>query len=138
MVSICTGAAFVLAAAGLLDGRRATTHWVHGATFARLFPAVHLDADVLFVDDGDVLTSAGNAAGIDLLLHLIRRDHGTEVATRLPAAASSPRGGTAGSRSSSNGRCPSPATRGRRPPARGPWSGSTGRSRWPTSPRTPG
>jgi transcriptional regulator GlxA family with amidase domain len=82
MVSICTGA-FVLAAAGLLDGRRATTHWVHGATFARLFPAVHLDADVLFVDDGDVLTSAGNAAGIDLLLHLIRRDHGTEVATRV-------------------------------------------------------
>ncbi|HVD29282.1 MAG TPA: helix-turn-helix domain-containing protein [Mycobacteriales bacterium] len=82
MVSICTGA-FVLAAAGLLDGRRATTHWVHGATFARLFPTVQLDADVLFVDDGDVLTSAGNAAGIDLLLHLIRRDHGTEVATRV-------------------------------------------------------
>ena len=82
MVSICTGS-FVLAAAGLLDGRRATTHWVHGATFARLFPAVRLDADVLFVDDGDVLTSAGNAAGIALLLHLIRRDHGTEVATRV-------------------------------------------------------
>ena len=82
MVSICTGA-FVLAAAGLLDGRRATTHWVHGATFARLFPGVHLDADVLFVDDGDVLTSAGNAAGIDLLLHIVRRDHGAEVASRV-------------------------------------------------------
>jgi transcriptional regulator GlxA family with amidase domain len=82
VVSICTGA-FVLAAAGLLDGRPATTHWVHSAAFARLFPRVHLDPDVLFVDDGDVLTSAGNAAGIDLLLHMIRRDHGSEVASRV-------------------------------------------------------
>jgi transcriptional regulator GlxA family with amidase domain len=82
VVSICTGA-FVLAAAGLLDGRPATTHWVHSPAFARLFPQVRLDADVLFVDDGDVLTSAGNAAGIDLLLHVIRRDHGTEVANRV-------------------------------------------------------
>ena len=82
LVSICTGA-FVLAAAGLLDGRPATTHWVHSPAFARLFPQVRLDADVLFVDDGDVLTSAGNAAGIDLLLHLIRRDHGAEVANRV-------------------------------------------------------
>jgi transcriptional regulator GlxA family with amidase domain len=82
MVSICTGA-FVLAAAGLLDGRPATTHWLHAPAFARLFPAVDLDPDVLFVDDGDVLTSAGNAAGIDLLLHLIRRDHGSDVAARV-------------------------------------------------------
>jgi transcriptional regulator GlxA family with amidase domain len=82
LVSICTGA-FVLAAAGLLDGRPATTHWVHAAAFARLFPQVRLDPDVLFVDDGDVLTSAGNAAGIDLLLHLVRRDHGSEVAGRV-------------------------------------------------------
>jgi transcriptional regulator GlxA family with amidase domain len=82
IVSICTGA-FVLAAAGLLDGRPATTHWVHSGAFARLFPGVHLDPDVLFVDDGDVLTSAGNAAGIDLLLHVIRRDHGSEVASRV-------------------------------------------------------
>jgi transcriptional regulator GlxA family with amidase domain len=82
MLSICTGA-FVLAAAGLLDGRTATTHWMHAPAFRRLFPAVALDADVLFVDDGDVLTSAGNAAGIDLLLHLVRRDHGSEVATRV-------------------------------------------------------
>ncbi|MGY1826913.1 MULTISPECIES: GlxA family transcriptional regulator [unclassified Blastococcus] len=82
LVSICTGA-FVLAAAGLLDGRRATTHWVHAPAFADLFPLVHLDPDVLFVDDGDVLTSAGNAAGIDLLLHVIRRDHGSEVAGRV-------------------------------------------------------
>jgi transcriptional regulator GlxA family with amidase domain len=79
MVSICTGA-FVLAAAGLLDGRPATTHWMHTDAFARLFPQVDLDPDVLFVDDGDVLTSAGNAAGIDLLLHVLRRDHGSEVA----------------------------------------------------------
>ncbi len=82
MLSICTGA-FVLAAAGLLDGRPATTHWMHAAAFTRLFPAVGLDPDVLFVDDGDVLTSAGNAAGIDLLLHLVRRDHGSEVANRV-------------------------------------------------------
>ena len=82
MVSICTGA-FVLAAAGLLDGRPATTHWMHSAAFAGLFPRVHLDPDVLFVDDGDVLTSAGNAAGIDLLLHVVRRDHGAEVANRV-------------------------------------------------------
>jgi transcriptional regulator GlxA family with amidase domain len=82
MVSICTGS-FVLAAAGLLDGRPATTHWVHAPAFARLFPQVDLDPDVLFVDDGDVLTSAGNAAGIDLMLHIVRRDHGSEVAARV-------------------------------------------------------
>ncbi len=79
IVSICTGA-FVLAAAGLLDGRAAATHWAHADRFAELFPQVKLDADVLFVDDGEILTSAGVAAGIDLCLHLIRRDHGTEVA----------------------------------------------------------
>jgi transcriptional regulator GlxA family with amidase domain len=82
LVSLCTGA-FVLAAAGLLDGRPATTHWLYTDAFRRLYPDVRLDPDVLFVDDGDVLTSAGNAAGIDLLLHLLRRDHGTEVANRV-------------------------------------------------------
>ncbi|CCH89657.1 Transcriptional regulator, AraC family [Modestobacter italicus] len=82
IVSICTGA-FVLAAAGLLDGRPATTHWMHAAAFSGFFPQVHLDPDVLFVDDGDVLTSAGNAAGIDLLLHVVRRDHGSEVANSV-------------------------------------------------------
>ena len=81
MVSICTGA-FVLAAAGLLDGRRATTHWLHADRFRELYPRVDLDPTVLFVDDGDVLTSAGNAAGIDLLLHLVRSDHGSAVANR--------------------------------------------------------
>jgi transcriptional regulator GlxA family with amidase domain len=82
MVSICTGSS-VLAAAGLLDGRPAATHWRDVDAFRRNFPAVHLDPDVLFVDDGDVLTSAGVAAGIDLLLHLVRRDHGSGVANRV-------------------------------------------------------
>ncbi|TMR21486.1 helix-turn-helix domain-containing protein [Nonomuraea turkmeniaca] len=82
LVSICT-AAFVLAAAGLLDGRPATTHWNEADRFRRMFPKVVLDADVLFTDDGDVLTSAGVASGIDLCLHLVRRDHGAEVANRV-------------------------------------------------------
>jgi transcriptional regulator GlxA family with amidase domain len=79
LVSICTGA-FVLAAAGLLDGRPATTHWQAAEEFRSLFPKVDLDPDVLFVDDGDILTSAGAAAGIDVFLHLLRKDHGSEVA----------------------------------------------------------
>ncbi|HET6500157.1 MAG TPA: helix-turn-helix domain-containing protein [Amycolatopsis sp.] len=81
VMSICTGA-FVLAAAGLLDGRKATTHWAHAETFRRLYPKVDLDETVLFVDNGDVLTSAGLAAGIDLCLHVIRSDHGSAVANR--------------------------------------------------------
>jgi transcriptional regulator GlxA family with amidase domain len=81
VMSICTGA-FVLAAAGLLDGRPATTHWRYVNRFRRLHPRVRLDPAVLFVDDTDVLTSAGVAAGIDLCLHVVRRDHGTEVANR--------------------------------------------------------
>ncbi|MGI5227405.1 GlxA family transcriptional regulator [Actinoallomurus iriomotensis] len=81
LMSICTGA-FVLAAAGVLDGRRAATHWRHADRFRALYPKVRLDADVLFVDDGDVLTSAGVGAGIDLCLHVVRRDHGSEVANR--------------------------------------------------------
>ncbi|MDK1472578.1 helix-turn-helix domain-containing protein [Streptomyces sp. 549] len=79
IASICTGA-FVLAAAGLLDGRRATTHWAHCEELRQLRPQVEVDPDVLFVDDGDVLTSAGVASGIDLCLHLVRRDFGAEVA----------------------------------------------------------
>jgi transcriptional regulator GlxA family with amidase domain len=81
IMSICTGS-FVLGAAGLLDGRPATTHWAEAGHFQKLFPKVELDPDVLFVDDGDVLTSAGAAAGVDLCLHVIRRDHGSEVANR--------------------------------------------------------
>ncbi len=82
IVSLCTGA-FVLAAAGLLDGRRATTHWTECADLARRFPRVSVDPGVLYVDEGDILTSAGSAAGIDLCLHLVRQDHGTEIATQL-------------------------------------------------------
>ncbi|MFE9424544.1 GlxA family transcriptional regulator [Kitasatospora sp. NPDC006697] len=82
VVSICTGA-FLLAAAGLLDGRPATTHWSYTERFARLFPKVRLDPDVLFVDDGDLLTSGGVAAGVDLCLHLVRRDHGSAVANHV-------------------------------------------------------
>ncbi|UPZ29707.1 helix-turn-helix domain-containing protein [Streptomyces sp. LRE541] len=82
LVSICTGG-YVLAAAGLLDGRPATTHWASAEHFQRLFPKVRVDADVLFIDDGDVLTSAGVAAGIDLCVHIVRRDHGTAVANEV-------------------------------------------------------
>ncbi|MEU1039360.1 helix-turn-helix domain-containing protein [Streptomyces sp. NPDC005907] len=82
IVSICTGA-FVLAAAGLLDGRRATTHWQLADEFRAMFPAVDLDPDVLFVDDGTVLTSAGAASGVDVCLHLIRKDHGSELANKV-------------------------------------------------------
>jgi transcriptional regulator GlxA family with amidase domain len=79
LASICTGV-YVLAAAGLLDGRPATTHWADAERLQRLFPKVRVDPDVLFIDDGDVLTSAGVAAGIDLCLHMVRRDHGAAVA----------------------------------------------------------
>ncbi|CAM5670388.1 Helix-turn-helix domain-containing protein OS=Streptomyces alboniger OX=132473 GN=CP975_15220 PE=4 SV=1 [Streptomyces alboniger] len=79
LVAICTGG-YLLAAAGLLDGRPVTTHWSSAEHFQALFPRVKVDADVLFIDDGDVLTSAGVAAGLDLCLHLVRRDHGSAVA----------------------------------------------------------
>ncbi|MFJ4472918.1 GlxA family transcriptional regulator [Streptomyces sp. NPDC089424] len=82
LASICTGV-YVLAAAGYLDGRPATTHWAEADRFQRLFPRVRVDPEVLFIDDGDVLTSAGVAAGIDLCLHMVRRDHGTEVANEV-------------------------------------------------------
>ncbi|AYL36635.1 GlxA family transcriptional regulator [Streptomyces sp. PDY-4] len=79
LASICTGV-YVFAAAGYLDGRPATTHWADAERFQRLFPRIDVDPDVLFVDDGDILTSAGVAAGIDLCLHMVRRDHGAAVA----------------------------------------------------------
>ncbi|WP_433465205.1 helix-turn-helix domain-containing protein [Spirillospora sp. CA-128828] len=82
LVGLCTGA-FTLAAAGVLDGRRATTHWRWAERFRSCFPEVTLEPDVLFVDDGDVLTSAGSAAALDLGLHLIRRDHGAEIANAV-------------------------------------------------------
>ena len=82
IVSVCTGA-FALAAAGLLDERRATTHWRDAAELAARYPAVRLDADVLYVADEQVMTSAGVAAGIDLCVHLVRTDHGEHVAAEV-------------------------------------------------------
>lgn len=82
LASICTGV-YVLAAAGYLDGRPATTHWIDAERLQRLFPKIKVDPDVLYVDDGDVLTSAGVAAGVDLCLHMLRRDHGTAVANAV-------------------------------------------------------
>ncbi|MFG1838054.1 GlxA family transcriptional regulator [Micromonospora sp. NPDC049175] len=79
VASICTGA-FALAQAGLLDGRRATTHWMHAEALAREHPEVTVDANALYVDEGQVLTSAGLAAGLDLCLYLVGRDHGQHVA----------------------------------------------------------
>lgn len=89
LASICTGA-FILAATGLLDGRRATTHWAAAAQLARRHPAVHVDPQVLFVDEDRVLTSAGAAAGLDLCLHLVRRDHGAAVAAQTARASVMP------------------------------------------------
>lgn len=89
LAAISTGA-FALAATGLLDGRRATTHWRYAAVLARRHPLIDVDPNVLFVDEGSVLTSAGAASGVDLCLHLVRRDHGVAlsntVARRLVAA----------------------------------------------------
>ncbi|WEB44183.1 helix-turn-helix domain-containing protein [Streptomyces yunnanensis] len=82
VVSICSGA-FALAHAGLLDGRRATTHWARAGELAARFPAVQVDPDVLYVDHGDVATSAGSGAGIDLCLHLVRADHGAGYAAQV-------------------------------------------------------
>ncbi len=82
IISLCTGA-FVLAATGLLDGRRATTHWAECDDLRTRYPAITVDPAVLYVDDGDILTSAGSAAGIDLCLHVVRTDYGAEVASRL-------------------------------------------------------
>lgn len=83
LVALCTGA-FVLAAAGLLDGRRATTHWTDCGELARRYPRVRVDPGVLYVsDDETILTSAGSAAGIDLCLHVVQHDYGAEIAARV-------------------------------------------------------
>ena len=73
---------FVLAAAGLLDGRRAAVHWANAEALGRRYPRITVDPDVLYVDEGDILTSAGRAAGLDLCLHIVRRDHGIEIANQ--------------------------------------------------------
>jgi len=82
LVSICSGV-FVLAATGLLDGKRATTHWRYSERLATRFPNIRVEPDVLYVDEGSILTSAGSAAGIDLCLHIVRRDYGAEIANRV-------------------------------------------------------
>ncbi|GAB7188688.1 helix-turn-helix domain-containing protein [Kitasatospora sp. Ki12] len=82
LIGFCSGA-FTLAEAGVLDGRRATAHWQWAHSFRARFPAVRLETDVLFVDDGDILTAAGSAAALDLGLHVVRRDHGAEVANTV-------------------------------------------------------
>lgn len=79
LVALCTGT-FALAEAGLLDGRRATTHWRHAALLQRMYPNIEVDARAIYVEDDGILTSAGSAAGLDLCLHLIRRDHGERAA----------------------------------------------------------
>ena len=82
LLSICSGA-FVLAAAGLLDGRRATTHWMHAGKLAARFPKVHVEPSVLYVESGRIFTAAGSAAGIDLGLHLVRQDYGSDIANQV-------------------------------------------------------
>ena len=89
LVSICSGA-FVLAQTGLLDGRRATTHWVGAADFRRRFPKVALDPDVLFVDEGRIVTSAGALAGMDMCLHVVARDYGQTAAAHAARLAVAP------------------------------------------------
>ncbi len=82
VASICSGV-FVLATAGLLEGRRATAHWAQTELLSSRYPAIHVDPNVLYIDDGDIMSSAGRAAGLDLCLHIVRRDFGAEVANRV-------------------------------------------------------
>ncbi|MDO8913690.1 MAG: transcriptional regulator FtrA [Phenylobacterium sp.] len=82
LVTICSGV-FVLAAAGLLDGRRATTHWRYAETLRQRYPRIEVDPNVLYVDEGQILTSAGSAAGLDLCLHVVRRDFGARIANQV-------------------------------------------------------
>ena len=82
LLSVCSGS-FVLAAAGVLDGRRATTHWRYADTMARMYPAIEVDPDVLYVQSGNIVTSAGTAAGLDACLHLLRQELGAELANRI-------------------------------------------------------
>ena len=82
LVTICSGA-FVLAAAGLLDGRRATTHWRYSEALKTRYPEIMVDEDVLYIDEGQILTSAGSAAGLDLCLHIVRKDFGATIANQV-------------------------------------------------------
>lgn len=89
MASICSGS-FVLAASGLLDGKRATTHWVGATKLAERYPQITVEPDVLFVDEGSIITSAGASAGLDMCLHLVRRDHGQAIAVQAARLAVAP------------------------------------------------
>ena len=109
MAGLCSGA-FVLAAAGLLDGRPATTHWALAGQLARMYPKAQVRADQLYIDDGDVLTAGGGAAGMDLGLHLLRGHCGAAVANRLARFMVVPPHGPAGRPSTSSPRCPHPTT----------------------------
>lgn len=82
LVTICSGV-FVLAAAGLLDGRRATTHWLHVDRLRAMYPKIRVEPEVLYVDEGRLLSSAGSAAGIDLCVHIVRQDYGADIANRV-------------------------------------------------------
>lgn len=127
LLTICSGV-FVLAQAGLLDGRRATTHWRYTETLRRLHPRVLVDPDVLSVDEGTILTSAGSAAGIDLCLHLVRRDFGPARANEVARRMVVPPHREGGRRSSSP--APWPRSRaGSRPRWTGRAEGWTARSR---------
>ena len=82
LCTICSGV-FVLAAAGLLDGRRATTHWKYAQALAARYPRIRVEPNALYVDEGQIITSAGSAAGLDMLLHLVRRDFGAKIANQV-------------------------------------------------------
>ncbi|CAM5688737.1 hypothetical protein STENM223S_00581 [Streptomyces tendae] len=150
LVGFCSGA-FALAEADVLDGRRATAHWQWADSFRARFPAVRMEEDVLFVDDGDILTAAGSAAALDLGLHLVRRDHGAEIANAVsrrlvfaahrdggqrqfverpcPTCGTSPwRRSWPGLRSGWTRRSPCPASRSARRSARRPCTAASGRS----------
>jgi DJ-1/PfpI family len=131
IASICSGA-FILAAAGLLDGRRATVHWMHASLLAKRYPKVTVDPSVLYTDDGDVLTSAGTAAGLDLCLHLVRRS-AARSPTCSPGGWSSPPTAPAGRRNTSKPRCPGTTTRAWPRSCTGHWNTSTSRSPSPSS-----
>lgn len=120
--------AFALAEAGVLEGRRVTTHWQCVDALRSRFPGILVEPDVLFVDDGDILTSAGSAAALDLGLHIIRQDHGAETANDVSFYAwSSPPTATTDSSSSWNARCLKYPTRPWLPSWPGPRNGSTPR-----------
>lgn len=138
VVSLCSGA-FVLAAAGLLDGRRAATHWARAAELAARFPRVGVDPAVLYVDHGDVATSAGSAAGVDLSLHLVSADQGAAYAMRIARQMVMPRTARAANCNMPNCRPPD------RSPTRWPrcwsgcrdgWTNPSASPTWRTAPRS--